>query len=248
MERKELFRALVGSHNYNLNTESSDKDYKVFVMPTFEDLYKGNTYSKSIIGEKEDLDIHDIRKLINLFFKSNINFIEVLYSTDIKISDSLPKRVREIIEEIFSMKKEIVKMNLPYLYNACGGMHLNKMKNLIKGTEGTQHLVEKYGYDTKQALHAFRSLDFIRRFAVMDFEDFEYAMTYGDLTREYMLEIKNGKYSVEKFENLMKLEKMTYDDLKAKYYAQEVDEATKEKLEQLLMELVKVGLGIDNNK
>ena len=38
-------RALVGSHNYNLNDESSDRDYKVFVFPNFGDLYKGKRYT-----------------------------------------------------------------------------------------------------------------------------------------------------------------------------------------------------------
>ena len=37
--RKFAFKSLVGSHNYNLNIETSDKDYKVFVFPTFDDLY-----------------------------------------------------------------------------------------------------------------------------------------------------------------------------------------------------------------
>ena len=66
----------------------------------------------------------------------------------------------------------MMKMNLKYLYDACIGMHYNKMKYLEKGTEGTKHLVEKYGYDTKQAVHAWRILDFLRAFADNEFTDF----------------------------------------------------------------------------
>lgn len=80
MEHKEIFRALVGSHNYNLNTETSDYDYKVFVAPTFDDLYFNKQYSKSIIGEEQDLDIHDVRKVSNLWWKANVNFLEVTNS------------------------------------------------------------------------------------------------------------------------------------------------------------------------
>ena len=54
--RKFAFKSLVGSHNYNLNIETSDKDYKVFVFPTFDDLYFNKSYSKSCIGETEDYD------------------------------------------------------------------------------------------------------------------------------------------------------------------------------------------------
>lgn len=39
-----VLKALVGSHNYNLNTESSDKDYKYFVLPTLDDLYNGTIF------------------------------------------------------------------------------------------------------------------------------------------------------------------------------------------------------------
>ena len=77
--RKELFRALVGSHNYN-NTPESDKDYKIFIAPTFDDLYFNKQFSNSIIGETEDYDIHDIRKVSHLWWKANVNFIEVLFS------------------------------------------------------------------------------------------------------------------------------------------------------------------------
>jgi len=41
-----MLQILVGSHNYNLNNENSDKDYKIFVCPTFEDLYYNKKLSK----------------------------------------------------------------------------------------------------------------------------------------------------------------------------------------------------------
>lgn len=91
------FKALVGSHNYNLADENSDKDYKMFVLPTFEDLYKGKMYSKQIIGETEDLDVHDIRKIVNLFYKSNINFIEVLFTNELHVNDALNSAQKDLI-------------------------------------------------------------------------------------------------------------------------------------------------------
>ncbi len=90
-DRKIVLKALVGSHNYNLATgvsvhsdtgiafPASDKDYKVFILPTFEDLYNGEMYSEQIIGEKVDWDIHDIRKLSSILFKANINPINTMY-------------------------------------------------------------------------------------------------------------------------------------------------------------------------
>lgn len=145
MDRKFVFKALVGSHNYNLNVDeientktgerfpTSDRDYKVFVLPTFEDLYKGNMY--------------DIRKLPNILYKANINFIEVLFSNEIIINDELGREQKLMLSKIFENKDEIARMNLPRLYNSCSGMFLNKMKLLKKGTDGTQHLVDTFGYD-----------------------------------------------------------------------------------------------------
>lgn len=235
MERKEIFRALVGSHNYGLATPESDKDYKVFIMPTFDDLYNSKMYSKSTIGKEEDLDVHDIRKLSNLFFKANVNFLEVLYSTRY----SCPIEYRDFLDSLMAMREDIVTMNLPYLYNACEGMFHNKMKYLEKGTEGTQHLVEKYGYDTKQALHAFRILNFIVRLYGYNY-DFKKAMVYEtDWEKHYMLEIKDGVYNLSDFNVfIQEYKERQFNPLRDVYKKLAVNYEIKEKLEKLIYDLI----------
>ena len=220
----------MGSHNYNLNDETSDKDYKVFVAPTFDDLYHNKQFSKSYIGETEDLDVH-------------VNFLEVLYSNEIIINPDLP--ITSPLNEIFKYKKEIARMNLPYLYNACVGMHLTKKKQIDKGTSGTQHLVDKYGYDTKQSLHALRILEFLKRFADTHFEDFRYAIKYNnyDICRNRLLDIKNGKYSKEEFLELVDYElKDVENNYKRLYHKQEVDFEMLDLLNDLVKEIVKANL------
>lgn len=176
-KRKEIFRAIVGSHNYNLNDESSDKDYKVFVSPTFDDLYFGDMYHNSVITETVDYDYHDIRKLPELFWKANVNFLEVLFSEQIEISDDNKADTKAILRAIFTWaRNDLAKMNLPYLYKSCIGMHITKKKQIDKGTSGTQYLVEQFGYDTKQAMHSVRILDFLKRFADSEFNDFKSAI------------------------------------------------------------------------
>jgi uncharacterized protein len=243
MERKTAIKALVGSHNYNLATPESDKDYKVFVLPTFEDLYKGNMYSNQSIGEKEDLDVHDIRKLSNLFFKSNINFIEVLYSKELIIPKEISVEQIELIRKLLSKREDIVRMNLPHLFNACGGMYINKMKLLEKGTEGTQHLVDEFGYDTKQALHAYRVLNFIDRFAQTDFNDFFKAMTYSGEEKSFMLEIKRGFFELENFRNFITFyHDSKFKTLKNKYHSFKPNQDLKEEIDDIIMQLVKNSL------
>jgi predicted nucleotidyltransferase len=233
-EREVVFKALVGSHNYNLNTPESDKDYKVFTFPTFEDLYYGKEASHSTVGQTADYDYHDVRKINHLFWKANLNFIEVLYSREIVFMGDFPE-----IQVLFSMRDDIVRMNLPYLFDACRGMFYEKMKKLEKGTEGTQYLVDKFGYDTKQALHAWRILDFAIRFADRGFVKFAEAMTYDSYGRHRMLEIKGGDYTLEEFKNLAAVKFTEFLAYEPRYKAIQPNEETKAKVENLIMSLVK---------
>ena len=243
MERKMVFKALVGSHNYNLNTAESDKDYKVFVLPTFEDLYNQKMYANQTVGETEDIHIHDIRKFPSLLYKANINFLEVLFSNEITISSDLSRTQETLINLIFNRKNDIAVMNLPHLFNSCGGMHLNKMKMLYKGTEGTQHLVDAFGYDTKQALHAYRVLNFICKFAESDFKDFEGAMTYSDEERKFMLDIKGGFFNAQTYENFVTFyHDAKFKILKERYYSFEPNEKLRDELEEVVMEIVKISM------
>lgn len=245
--RKELFRALVGSHNYNLNTPESDKDYKIFVAPTFDDLYFNKQFSNSIIGETADYDIHDIRKVSHLWWKANVNFLEVLFSEDIVINkDDTWLETQRLLSKIFRMKNDIAKMNLPYLYDACIGMHITKKKQIDNGTAGTQNLVDKFGYDTKQAMHSIRILDFLHRFAQTDFNDFKYAIKYdlndsNDWYGKHLLSIKYGELSKDEYLKSAE-EEINFIESKFRnvYKSQQPNEKTNQHLIELVKEIVKV--------
>ena len=246
VNRQVVMQCLVGSHNYNLNTPESDMDYKIFVCPTFEDLYTGNSHSESIIGQNMDFDIHDIRKMDNLLYKANVNFLEVLFSQSVIINPQLHPKANKQVEELFSMKHDIAKMNLPYLYHACIGMYHNKMKYLEKGTSGTQHLVDKFGFDTKQALHSYRILDFLERFAQNEFSDFGQAIYYKEIgcartdgyARDTLLHIKSGGVTKDKFIDMAN-KKLEFTQSNANIYLeQKVDEQTHDKLKQIIKTIV----------
>lgn len=238
--RKELFRALVGSYNYNLNTSTSDKDYKIFTVPTFDDLYFNKSYSNSIIGETKDYDIHDIRKLSNLLWKSNVNFMQILFSEEIIINDNITLSTREHLNWIFNNKNGLARINLPYLFNACIGMYLNKIKLTNKYTSGTKHLYDKYGYDTKSATHSIRILMFLEKFCLNNFSNFKSAIWMTGADKEFLLHIKNGGLSKDKFlsyaEQLKNRIENTY---KEKYYKNEPNEELYEELILRLKEIVR---------
>lgn len=242
-ERIELFRGIVGSHNYNLNTETSDKDYKIFVLPTFDDLYFSKEFSKSYIGDFEDFNCCDIRKLSHLLWKSNINFIEVLFSCELTINQNLSIETINLLKNIFSYKEEIARMNLPYLYMACLGTSKDKKQTMEKGTSNTKYLVDKYGYDTKAAMTSIRMLDFLTRYANNNFSNFEKSIRYDkkDCTRDTLLAIKNGEF--EKTKVLKFIDTMTKvldKEYKEVYYKNKPNQYTNDKLVEDIKKIIKI--------
>ena len=88
---KEVGRALLGSYNYNLAGPSSDKDYKVFMCPEFEDLYCAHKADKDDLPaetlENGELSVLDVRKLADLFCVGNVNATEYLFSLDYSVTN-----------------------------------------------------------------------------------------------------------------------------------------------------------------
>ena len=104
--REAVFKAVSGSINRNLNDETSDRDVKYFVLPTFDDLYSGSLYKNFQTSETEDIEIHDVRKLEKLLTNSNLTFLELLYSVEVDTFGH-PE-----IEQLLTMKDKISTINL----------------------------------------------------------------------------------------------------------------------------------------
>lgn len=245
MERRVAFKALVGSHNYNLNHEESDRDYKVFVIPTFEDLYRSANFVKSKESQSEDMVFHDIRQLKELLRKSNVNFLEVLFSEDLTFGESLDAGEGAFLMSLFENRETIARMNLPYLYQASIGTFFNRFKYLEKGTQGTQHLVEQYGYDTKQAMQCARILDVLIRYHRQGFSDFKSAIWFSDTEPERLelQRIRSGAYTKEEMTRYLENKKAYVEEqLKPDYLAQPEDLACSQWVEDQLIQLVKTSL------
>lgn len=231
---KPIYKALIGSQNYNLQLQSSDKDYKVFVYPSFEDLYKGKKTSLAIPTKDGEESIYDIRKLPYLLYKTNINFTESLFSDTKTIYD-------EMFEEILAMRESLAKMNLPYLYDACFFMSLSRKSRMMKPTIYTQDTYDKYGYDVKAAYHALRLIDFLERYSKASYKSFRNAFRYnkGESIYSTLMMIRTGRMALNEFERVYekKLEKVIL--LKPEYTVFSPNEALKKTLEDIIFEMVK---------
>lgn len=241
MERKVVLEALTGSHNYNLATAGSDKDYKIFTAPTFDDLYTGNRYKKNIITDTVDKDIKDIRQLPDLLWKSNIAYMEILFSNSIDAVGGL--------YELLGLKDEIARINLPQLFKSTGGMHNERLKRLEKPTDGTQHLVDMYGYNTKEAMHDIRGMKLLVDFEANGFTGFEEALRYDDYERQAILDIKNGSLTKDEFIKFTtEYHDKVFAPLKEKYCSHKPNGELKEYMCNIVKDVVEESIFIDLQK
>jgi hypothetical protein len=247
MERKELFRALFGSDNYNLaikgnpllNIPASDKDYKVFVVPNFDDLYDKVEYSDSTITEKEDLIYSDVRKLNKVL--TNMNWLEILFSKEVTLNKKLSMNEVALIDKLYSMRDEIVMMNLSYFFDSCMGMHIERVKRLHKYSASCKYMEDLYGYNVKEALHAYRILATVIRFAEQGFKDFEKALRFEGEALEKLLSIRHGEIS----EDFMKIaldgiKNLCNEKYAPLYHAFEKNQATEDTIKEIVYGLVRL--------
>lgn len=72
---------LYGSQNYGVSTLNSDVDTKAILIPTVRDLCLNKPVSRELhFDNGEHCEVKDIRELVKIFKKQNINFVEILYT------------------------------------------------------------------------------------------------------------------------------------------------------------------------
>lgn len=184
---------LQGSQNYGLNTEDSDVDTKLIVAPTLEEIARNwKPVGTTFIRENgEHIDFKDVREYIPLFRKQNFNFIEILF-TDYYIVNSI---YFPHWKKLINQRERIARMNPNRALHAMLGVANQKMKAMEHPYESKLEILNKYGYDPKQLHHLVR-MDYFS-------EDYVSGVPYEECLRpqgsrrEYLLDLKAGKYSLE---------------------------------------------------
>ena len=83
---------LYGSQNYGLATAASDVDTKCILLPTFEDMCRQEQWtSVELHVDEEHCECKDIRKMVQMWQKMNMNFLEILFTDNYYIN---PKYLR----------------------------------------------------------------------------------------------------------------------------------------------------------
>lgn len=194
---------LQGSQNYNLDIYekdyTSDVDTKCIVLPTLDNLIKGNQMiSTKYDFEGEQIDVKDIRVMMEMWKKQNQSYLEILF-TDYKI---INPKYKSYLKEILDMKNDIVQLNPSQLVRCIKGMSGEKVVALEHEYPATIEKIKKFGYDPKQLASIVRLTHLIENLfdKNMNFKD---AILYtDDDLRNYMLNIKKGKIELEEAREL----------------------------------------------
>lgn len=193
-----VYACVQGSTNYNLDVYNeyyeSDVDWKVFILPTFRELYNGEKISKTFTYECGQFELKDIRLLPELLGKMNSSYLELLFGDYAVISDIYYNEVMNLR----SLGNDLINERLPLLVKSLMGMCLEKQNALCHEYGGLKEKLAYFGgYDPKQLHHAIR-LQYILQDIEKAVKNSE-LISYGDILKyegerkNYLLDIKvNG--------------------------------------------------------
>ena len=186
---------LQGSQNYRLQTENSNIDTKIIVLPSFEDicLNRQPVSHTLVLPNNEHCDVKDIRLMFDCFKKQNINFLEILF-TKWKIMNP---EYEELFLPVLENREQIAHYNNHAAANCMNGMIAQKHKSMLKPTPATQSVIDQYGYNGKDLCHMFRIYYFYFHFLVND-ESFEECLNPRSDERMIEMMAKEHGYSKEK--------------------------------------------------
>ncbi|WP_088363822.1 hypothetical protein, partial [Bacillus cereus] len=181
----ELFMALIGSQNYNIDTIKSDSDFKVIGAPTKYMLYTGKNLKEEIATQTGILEYKDCRDYVYLLTSSNINFVETLFSTKIVLLDD---RFKSILEFILEHREQIARMNIPNLFNSSKGMANKGFK--LANNKTDWH---------KPARNSIRTMLTFLRYAESNFKNYETSLYFTGIEREKLLLLQSGSVTFEEY-------------------------------------------------
>ena len=167
--------SLVGSQNYNLDTENSDIDTYSFILPSFEDLARGEPEKAGLIfADDGHCNFKDIRFALNLLKKASPNSVEY-FASKYKVYNPLYKDVLEpyleyepnlwcmihcnyghMLGAIAGMARQLTKRNMPAGKRFSHALRLDDMVyNFFNSEDEVAPILElRPGGDRDLALHA----------------------------------------------------------------------------------------------
>lgn len=185
--------APTGSYAYGTNHENSDKDFKGICIPP-KSYYLGlNSYNeyntsggKNFKNTKDDVDVAvmHVNKFVNDALSGTPSSIEMLF---LKPEQYL--YIHELGQVLIDNRHLFLSKAIRNKYAGYAKSQMERIKIKKNNGTGRQDLVEKFGYDTKFAMHCVRLLTSGDEILVTG--NFS---TYRS-NRQFLTDIRMGKYS-----------------------------------------------------
>ena len=184
-ESRLILKYVGGSYAYGTNIEDSDTDYRGVVIPP-KSYFLGLDRFEQHESKNPDLVYFGIRKMVSLALSGNPNILESLYVDEYVLMTPYGTRLLEIRDEFLA--RNCVRAYMGYAQQQ---LHrLNGRSDPVGRVEKRQALIEKYGYDTKYALHVFRLL----KTGTEVLKEGVLRVRRPDAA--FLLDIRNGKYTL----------------------------------------------------
>lgn len=175
---------LYGGQNYGCDTEFSDVDSKAMVLPKINELLLGAAPVTKVIDFEDggQCTIKDIREMMKIILKQNINFVEVLFTEHYIINPLY----QDLYYELVAIRDRIARADV-YTSLSCIGGYVAEKKNRVFRPSTR---VSDYGYDGKELSHLVRMSEFL-----VAFTD---GLSYGECLRsknpKLQIELKQGNH------------------------------------------------------
>lgn len=163
-ERRIVGVFLQGSQNYGLDTEYSDVDTKLIMIPSWDDIIfnRKPVSTTHILDNDEHLDAKDIRLMFQTFRKQNVNFLEILFTPYKKLSPYYTDLWSQLTTP--ENREMIARYNPVQAVRTMCGMCSEKLHALEHLYPSKVDVIERYGYDPKQLHHIIRMTEYIKRY------------------------------------------------------------------------------------
>jgi predicted nucleotidyltransferase len=246
-EQRTMLQGYCGSiaHNLHIPREADDvfgiddtDIFNIYIFPTeyymsLEAYYKAKETTDTKMGDMDTVG-YEIRKAIHLLAGCNPNMMTYLYLKPehyLNMSEGGKHLLKH--RDLFLGKKRIRDAFCGYAHD-----QLFRMRNgAYQGYMGEKRkrIVDKYGYDTKNAVACIRLLR-----SGKELLDSGTLTVYRQEDRDFLLAIKTGKYTLDEIQNIADKEFKQIDDA---YYRSPLPETnSKQKINELMVDLMNIEL------
>lgn len=187
------FLITAGSHLYGTNRPDSDLDIRGVYLESPEQIY-GLKEARVIEKKDPDTAVYPLKKFVHLALQGNPNILEILFARSEYWILSIAEK--EFFMPFVEYRYKFLSQRVRHTYIGYAKSQLYKIADGKSPTKNTRsHLIEKFGYDTKYAMHTIRLL--IQVESILTHGDFDPTFYGQDL--DNLIGVLNGDMSKEGF-------------------------------------------------